>query len=34
VAVLLRVYAKCISGQEEAAKKRIVAALGSIDPAA
>ena len=29
VNVLLRVYAKCIDGQDEAAKARIEAALGS-----
>jgi hypothetical protein len=28
------IYAKCIAGQEEAAKKRITVALGSIGPAA
>jgi integrase len=28
VAVLLRVYAKCIAGQEEAARHRIALALG------
>ncbi|WP_445942214.1 hypothetical protein [Pseudonocardia sp. T1-2H] len=28
VAVLLRVYAKCISGQEEAARNRVALALG------
>jgi hypothetical protein len=28
VAVLLRVYAKCIAGQEEAARNRVTLALG------
>jgi integrase len=34
VGVLHQIYAKCIVGQEEAAKKRIADALGSIGPAA
>jgi integrase len=34
VGVLHQIYAKCIVGQEEAAKKRITVALGSIGPAA
>jgi hypothetical protein len=29
VAVLLKVYAKCIDGQDEAAKRRIEAALSA-----
>jgi hypothetical protein len=28
VAILLRVYAKCLEGQDEIAKHRIIAALG------
>jgi integrase len=31
VAVLLQIYAKCIVGQEEAARRRIEAALGRWD---
>jgi integrase len=31
VEVLLRVYAKCLEGQEEIAKRRITAALGDVD---
>jgi len=29
VAVLLRVYAKCIAGQEDSARQRVDAALGT-----
>jgi hypothetical protein len=32
--VLHQIYAKCIAGQEEAAKKRITVALGPTGPAA
>jgi hypothetical protein len=28
VAVLLQIYAKCIAGQDDAARRRIAAALG------
>jgi hypothetical protein len=31
VEILLRVYAKCLEGQDEIAKRRIVAALGPAD---
>jgi integrase len=31
VEVLLRVYAKCLEGQDEVAKRRITAALGDVD---
>jgi integrase len=31
VEILLRVYAKCLGGQDEIAKRRIVAALGDAD---
>jgi hypothetical protein len=31
VAVLLQVYAKCIVGQEDTARRRIAAALGELD---
>jgi hypothetical protein len=33
VGVLHQIYAKCIVGQEKAAKERIAAALGSTGPA-
>ena len=29
VAVLLQIYAKCVAGQEDAARRRIAAALGA-----
>ena len=31
VEVLLRLYAKCLEGQDEIARRRIVAALGQAD---